>query len=403
MRSRGISADEAARRLGVKPATLYAYVSRGVVHRQRTPDGHSVFDRDEIEQLARRGRPRRGPGAPEHAVETAITALGADRPYYRGRDARELAARYELEEVAGWLWTGELGARTAWSAAPQAVAAARAAQSGLPPDVLPLERLQVITPVLAATDPLRHHADPPTVVAIGQSLVAGMVDALPGGGGAGGEGTGQGPVAARFWPKLTGAPAEPGFVDALRAALVLLADHELAASTLAARVAASVRADPYAAVIAGLGTMAGALHGGASLRVEAMLAEARDPDHARRVLAQRLRRREGVPGLGHAVYREGDGRATMLLDRIRAAAPDHARLAVAEAFLEEARRRRLPEPNTDFALATLAEVAGMTSGAGEAIFAVARTVGWLAHAQEEYARPTRPRTRAVYIGPMREA
>jgi citrate synthase len=180
---------------------------------------------------------------------------------------------------------------------------------------------------------------------------------------------------------------------------VLTADHELAASTLAVRVAASVRADPYAAVSAGLGVTGGALHGGASLGAEAMLAEAADASHAKYVMGQRLRRGERIPGFGHTVYANGDGRATVLLDRIRAAAPDHERLAVAEAMLVEARRRRLPEVNIDFALATLVKVSGMVTGAGEAIFAIARTVGWLAHAMEEYAKPTKLRLRAAYTGP----
>jgi citrate synthase len=390
-----LSAGEAARRLGVKPATLYAYVSRGVVRRRQAPDGRSRFDPEEIERLARRGRPRRAPDASELAIESAITALGDDRPYYRGRDALALAAEWELEQVAGWLWTGRAdGPPPVWRAAPQAVAAGRAAQAGLPPDVLPLERLQVVTPALAATDPLRQNLEPAAVVALGQQLVAGMVDCLPGPGREPAADT----IAARLWSRLTPAPAEPGLLDALRVALVLLADHELAASTFAVRVAASVRADPYAAVMAGLAAVGGTMHGGASLSVEAMLAEARDPAQARRVVGQRLRRGERVPGLGHVVYRHGDGRATMLLDRVRAAVPGHERLAVVDAVRDEAGRRRLPAVNVDFAVAALVDVAGMTSGAGEAIFAVARTVGWLAHAMEEYARPTRLRPRAVYIG-----
>jgi citrate synthase len=88
----------------------------------------------------------------------------------------------------------------------------------------------------------------------------------------------------------------------------------------------------------------------------------------------------------------------MLLDRVRAAAPAHPRLAVVEAMLDEVRQRRLREHNVEFALAALVDVAGMVSGAGEAIFAIARTAGWLAHALEEYASPTRLRPRAVYIG-----
>jgi citrate synthase len=388
-----LTAEQAARRLGIKPATLYAYVSRGVLRRRREPDRHSRFDPVEVERLARRGRPRRPLGVSELAIESEVTVLGDDRPYYRGRDALDLAARWSLEDVAGWLWTGETRPAGQWRAVPAAVAAGLAAQSGLPPDVLPLERLQVITPALGAADPMRHNVEPAAVVAIGQHLIAGMVDCLPGA-------TAAGSIADRLAGTLAPGPVDPALVDALRVALVLLADHELAASTFAVRVAASVRADPYAVVMAGLGAMGGALHGGASLRVEAMLAEARDPERGRHVLGRRLRRGERIPGLGHSVYKHGDARATMLLDRVRAAAPGHPRLAVVDAMLDEVRQRRLRETNVEFALAVLVDVAGMVSGAGEAIFAIARTAGWLAHAIEEYANPTRLRPRVVYIGDL---
>jgi len=179
---------------------------------------------------------------------------------------------------------------------------------------------------------------------------------------------------------------------------VLLADHELAASTLAARVAASVRADPYAVVGTGLGAMSGALHGGAALGAEVLLLSASAPADAPRVVGELLRRGERIPGLGHFVYQAGDPRSVLLLDLIRKAAPQSGRLAVAEAVLAEAGRRALPAPNIEFALAVLATVAGMIPGAGEAIFAVARTAGWLAHALEEYARATPIRPRGVYTG-----
>ena len=401
-----LGAEEAARRLGVKTATLYAYVSRGILRRRRAADGRSVFDPAEIERLARRGRPRGPRPSSELIVESSITSLADDRPHYRGRDAVELAASWEFERVARWLWTGTAvgdGHRDTddasaggppWRASAEAVAAGRAAQSGLPDDVLPLERLQVITPALAATDPLRLNLDPSTLVLIGQSIIAGMVDCLPG------ESSGDG-IAARLWNKLIPGSATPTpmLVDALRAALVLLADHELAASTLAARVAASVRADPYGVVSTGLGVVGGPLHGGASLSAEAMLAEANGAAEAHHAVGRRLRRGDRIPGLGHTVYKSTDGRATALMDRIRAAAPDHPRLAVAEAVLAESSRRRLPGPNVEFALAVLVSVAGMVTGAGEAIFAIARTAGWLAHAMEEYAHATPMRLRAVYIGP----
>jgi citrate synthase len=187
-------------------------------------------------------------------------------------------------------------------------------------------------------------------------------------------------------------------------------------------VAASVRADPYAVASAGLAVVSGTLHGGASLGIEALLAEIDRPDRAAgvgggqrpvrtpgggerlrdravAVVGARLRRGERLRGFGHRLYPDGDPRAGVLLDRLRAAAAESPRLAAVEALLEAAARRGLPEPNVDLALAALAHVAAMTRGAAEAIFAVARTAGWIAHALEEYERNTPIRPRAVYTGP----
>jgi citrate synthase len=406
-----LTAAEAARRLGVKPATLYAYVSRGVLSRGKAADGRaSLFHADEVERLARRGRPRRPPGVADITIESAITEIARDRLRFRGLDVARLAVSRTFEEVAELLWTGELrSAREAWQARPAALAAGRAAQAALPAGTLPLERLQVIVPAMAATDPLRLQLDLAAVLAAGRSIIAGMVDCLPltvtsgpgtSGPGTSGPGTyGSGePVAERLWARLCDRRASPGLLRAASAALVLLADHELAASTLAARAAASVRADPYAVVGTGLGAMSGALHGGASLGAETLMAAASGPDDVPRVVAELLRRGEKVSGFGHFVYRGGDPRAIVLLDLVRRAAPKSAQLAVADAVLAEVRQKSLPEPNIDFAIATLARVAGMVRGAGEAIFAVARTAGWIAHALEAYAGPGPLRPRAVYIG-----
>jgi citrate synthase len=496
-----IDATEAARRLGVKPATLYAYVSRGVLRRRRSPGAgggrRSLFDADEVDQLARRGRPRRPANLSELVIESELTAFVHGRPFYRGSDVVELAATWSFERVAEWLWTGDDGtagtAGTAadvprerregrtgaggasaagWRCRPDGLAAAVRAQAALPGSALPLERLQVIVAALAATDPLRLQLEPAAVTAAGRNLIAGMVDALPpadpghegrggareihspapplrapdagaedsvwgrsplgragdvrGAGSEDGRDAGSGvsaesgpgapgdePIATRLWRTLTANPPEPGLMRALRAALVLLADHELAASTLAVRIAASVRADPYAVVATGLGALGGTLHGGASLGAEAMLDEVAQVGAAAPVIAERLRRGERIPGQGHRVYRSDDPRATALFEWLRAAAhggqdgaasaprhppPDRERLRLAEEVMAETRRRGLPEPNIDFALATLTGMAGMIRGAGETIFAVARSAGWIAHALEEYRRGTPLRPRAVYTG-----
>ena len=393
-----LTAAEAARRLGVKPATLYAYVSRGVLSRGKAADGRaSLFSADEVERLARRGRPRRPAGAADITVQSAITEIAGDRLRFRGLDATRLAVSRSFEDVAELLWTGDLPAQSArepWQARPAALVAGRAAQAALPAGTLPLERLQVIVPAMAATDPLRLQLDQSAVLAAGRSIVAGMVECLPS---AVTASAGE-PIAGRLWARLCDRPASPGLLRAMSAALVLLADHELAASTLAARAAASVRADPYAVVGTGLGAVSGALHGGASLGAEALVAAAGSPDDVPQVVAELLRRGEKVPGFGHFVYRGGDPRAVVVLDLVRQAAPKSGQLAVAEAVLAEVRQKSLPEPNVDFAIATLARVAGMVRGAGEAIFAVARVAGWIAHALEAYAGDAPLRPRAVYTG-----
>ncbi|MEV4468429.1 citrate synthase [Nonomuraea sp. NPDC049504] len=440
-----IDAAAASERLGVKPATLYAYVSRGVVQRRHSEDGRrSLFSAEEIERLARRGRPRAQP--PELVIESAVTSLGVDRPYYRGADALALAGTAPFETVAEWLWTGDpaiwhrparprrpkqqrpaglgrslsdgprrsesLGGpegpqgpgigQDGWRFEPgDGLRAACAAQRGLPGDLLPLDRLQVIVTVLGASDSLRYQLDPASVTATARRLIAGMVDAMPP---LRDDDTQGGTIAERLWTRLSPHPAGPGLLDALRAALVLLADHELAASTLAARVAASAKADPYAVVLTGLGVLSGPLHGGASYAAERLLAEITHPGEAPRVIGERLRRGERIPGFGHSVYKSGDARATLLLDLLKKAVmpsdgPAGERIAALDAVLAEMRRRRLPHPNVDLALATLVTVSGMTRGAGEAIFAVARAAGWLAHAMEEYRRGSLLRLRASYTGP----
>jgi citrate synthase len=408
-----IGAAEAADRLGIKPASLYAYVSRGVLTRRRDNDGRaSKFDADEVAALARKGRPRRPVSGPDRSwssrseliIETAITEITDSTLRYRGLDATWLARNRSFEDVAVLLWSGYLpGARDGaaeWQATPEALAVGAAAQAALPSATLPLERLQVIVPALAATDQLRLHLDPPAVMAAGRALIAGMAGALAAAPGHSPPVTDESPIAARLASRLSTAPVPAGLTDVVGVALVLLADHELAASTLAARVAASMRADPYAVVATGLGAMGGAVHAGAALGAELMLASAESPDDVPRVVGDLLRRGERLPGFGHFVYKDGDPRANLLLEIITSYAAGSPRLAVAAAVIAEVRRRSLPEPNIEFALATLASVAGMVRGAGEAMFAVARTAGWLAHALEEYERNVPIRPRAVFVGPV---
>ena len=425
-----IGAAEAAQRLGVKQATLYAYVSRGMLTRRRGEDGRSsLFEADEVARLNEKGQPRRAAGTGDFVIESGLTEVADGKFRYRGMEVTKLALWRPFEEVAGWLWTGSFSkpgdrhplepgglgdrrppekdpATQPWQATPEALAAGAGAQAALPDGTLPLERLRVIVPAMAATDMLRLHLDPPAVIAAGRNIIAGMVDCLPDrSAGASASASGpsrlaEGGIAGRFWYRICPKRPDPGLLGALRAAMALLADHELAASTFAARMAASVRADPYAVVATGLGALGSNRQcGGASLGAETMLSAIRDPADAVRAVGDLLRRGERIPGFGGGSGCDPDPRAKALLDLVKKAAPRSTRYAVAAAVLDETRRRALPEPDVDFALAVLVNTAGMISGAGEAIFAVARAAGWIAHAMEEYAKnvPLRPRT--VYIGP----
>jgi citrate synthase len=204
------------------------------------------------------------------------------------------------------------------------------------------------------------------------------------------EGSVAGALAARIAPG-----ADAAVVRAVNAALVLLADHELATSTVAVRVAASTRADLYDAVLAGLGVVAGPLHGGASQLAYTLLRDAGrlGPERA---LDETLRWQRRLPGFGHTVYRGTDPRFTVLKQTVDAIGTAEGRRTL-DGVLALAAERAIPGPNVDLGLAALALAAGMPEDGGRTIFTIARVAGWTAHYLEELEeRPVRYRARAVY-------
>jgi len=386
-----IGAAEAAARLGVKRETLYAYVSRGLLRRQRGVGGReSVFDAAEVEALATRSRRGGRAGALEVVLASAITSLEGDRLRYRGHDAAELAASASFEAVAEFLWSGDaevLATRPRW-----APVEADASLSG---DADPINRFRVAVAAAAVQDELRYDLEARAVAAAGRRAIMAMVGALPTGRAVHGRAVG-----GRLWSGLTAMRPTTAHLRLIDATLVLLADHDLAVSTLAARIAASARADPYSVVSSGLGVLAGSLHGAAGRQVVALFVEVGEPGRAARVVGERLREGERLPGLGHQVYRERDPRAAFLLPQLASLRLLPGRWEVVEAVLAVAEDRLDVPVNVDFALGALAFGAGMRADAVEAMFAVARSAGWLAHAVEEYGEaPLRFRPRAAYTGP----
>ncbi|WP_217428021.1 citrate/2-methylcitrate synthase [Microlunatus speluncae] len=390
-------------------------MSRGQITRFRDGAG-STFDPLEVERLAV-GRRRRGQTISRHAspagtplmiLDTDIALIEDGRLYLRGQDIAGLVDR-RYEDVAGWLWGSDEPGTALFEPDPRAVAAARSVVASMPSGTGMIDLIMVATRALAVADPLRQDLSPGRVIRAAGSLLGGLIASLPDHSD-GGEGEPIGPtrrlagprrpVADRLWPKLTAAKPTRARVGALNAALVLLVDHDLAASTLAARTAASARADPYGVVSAGLATLDSALHGTASVDAYRLLSAVWSGTPTDRALAETLRGRTGVPGFGHLLYAGPDPRATVLLGRLADLPGTKRILDRAGTLAAEVTSRTGQHPNIDFALAALALALGMEAEAGEVIFACSRIGGWIAHALDEYTRPPlRLRPTGRYVGP----
>jgi citrate synthase len=410
-KDRLLSTHDVAVHLGVKKATVYAYVSRGLLTSRRNGEGkESLFSEAEVKAFA--AQRRRGAATLDQAgspvIHTGITLVTDEALYFRGHDATSIARRQSFESVANLLWSGEL--REVPFTPDRALRdLAEAVTAPLPASSRLTDRLRVIVAAAGAADRLRFDTTRAAVIATGRTIIGTMVAALPlrSREAASPEGFA---LAAALWSRLSTVAPSPDRVAVLNAALVLLADHDLAASTYAARVAASTRAHPYAVVGAGLAALDGPLHGAASSLVVEMLTAAVRSGDALGTISDRLRAGGGVPGFGHPLYGDGDPRAATLLELSSALPAIDIEL---EAGACEGRRARdlIDEvaaamesragarPNIDFALASFTLLNGMRPDAGEAIFAIARTAGWIAHAIEEYSdQPSRFRPNGRYAG-----
>jgi len=374
-----LSADEALSRLRVRPQTLYAYVSRGRVRAEPDPaePRRSRYRASDVAALAeRKTRGRKAADVARGAIAwgepvlaSAITTVRDGRLYYRGEDAVRLADTATLEEVARLLRGG----------------------AGLPldepllapPGPSTASRAFAAFAARAATDPPAQGRSSDALAAEAAQLLDLMAAAA-----AGPEGAGLREEAAEAIHERLGrawrAPRD-GW-DAIRRALVLLADHELNASTFAARIAASTGASLSAAVLAGLAALSGPRHGGMAARVEAFAAAA-----ARGDWRKAARGASPPPGFGHQLYPDGDPRAVALLAAIEVPPA----LAALRAEVEAATAERA---NMDFALTALRQSLQLPAEAPFALFAVARTAGWLAHAIEQVETGALIRPRARYVG-----
>jgi len=377
-----IDAREAQARLGVRPQTLYAYVSRGrlVVRPDPGDPRRSLYRAAEVDGLAeRKGRSRRAADVAAQAIAwgepvltSAITSIVGGRLYYRGRDARDLAETASLEAVARLLRGGH------------GAALKRTDRPPPPPGPSVRARAFAALAARAGVEPPARGRNPVVLSIQAGEVLDALADAV----------AGQridGPIHARLAVAWGLPPAGEG-ADLIRRALVLLADHELNASTFAARVTASTGASLAACAVAGLAALTGPWHGGATVAVRALATDAAARGAPAAVEAWLMQDR-ALPGFGHRLYPDGDPRAVALLARLKTPPGLEAlrRAAAAATGLS---------PSVDFALVALAESLRLPEDAPFALFAVARCAGWIAHAIEQGQSPALIRPRARYVGPL---
>jgi citrate synthase len=386
-----LTANEAAERLGVTRATLYAYVSRGHIRSQATagPSRARGYAREDIERLRQRTEGRRDPekaaagalrwGVP--VLESAITLIDGRSLYYRGKDAVTLARTASVDEVAALIW-GSFDARGSRINPPR-IRGPRLDGARF------IARAQEALTRAAAADPAAFDVRPERVPAAGRRILDAIVTAATGTEPAG-ETTDA--TLARAWT------IDRRGTTVIRAALILCADHELNVSSFTARCVASAGSNPYAVVIGALAALQGPRHGGATARVEAMLDSMRRARDLRGAIAARLQRGEMVDGFGHPLYPDGDPRASALHDLLRASFPKSGELAFVRRIAQAAEDAGCGPPNVDFALAASSRVLRLPAGAPLMMFAIGRAIGWIGHAIEQYATGQLIRPRARYTG-----
>ena len=388
-----LSAREASAELAISPATLYAYVSRGLIRSEPSSDSRSHrYRAEDVRGLKERRAPSPEPrglksfDADLPVMDSAIATITEDGPIYRGVNCIDLAETETLEHAATLLWdvTGvdPFSQDNCPLVSGEMRAVAEAARHAAP-----IDRTVAVLALAASADPRAF-----TRAADGRAMVGGRILRL---------------VIATMLNRTSSseplhlqiakawAPDQRRAADLIRRALVLLAEHELNASAFTVRCAASTGLNLYDAMIPGLVALKGPKHGGAGVLAAQLVKTLVDGDVAS-VIRERVALGERFAGFGHGVYKHGDPRARALLQ------------ALARAGAMEKLTREIPERiaeatgefvNIDYALAVLVHTLGLPPGNELVLFAMARTVGWIAHASEQLRHGRLIRPRARYIGP----
>ena len=386
-----LTARDAATELAVSPATLYAYVSRGLI---RSEPGENPRSRRYRAEDVRGLKNRRAPlvetqglkSADLPVMDSAVSTITVEGPIYRGVRATALAETATFEQCATLLWDSKSSDPFAKSNLPVVSPAMRAILDATR-HAPPIDRAVAVLSQAAEADPRAYNSVAEGRAATGARIlrlaVAAMIQAEPS----------AEPLhkqIARAW-----APKHKHAEDLIRRALVLLADHELNASTFTVRCAASTGVSLYDAIIAGLVALKGPRHGGVGPLAAKLLDTLLEGDIAA-IVRERVALGERFPGFGHMVYRDGDPRADSLFGALKKTGIDK-RLAVE--IPERIKEATGAFANCDYALAVMRRTLDMPVGSETTLFAMARVAGWVAHASEQLETRKLIRPRARYTGP----
>ena len=388
-----LSAREASAELSISPATLYAYVSRGLIRSEPSSDSRSHrYRAEDVRDLKERRVPAPEPrglrsfDADLPVMDSAIGTITEAGAIYRGVNCVELSEKDTLEHTATLLWDVTSVDPFAPDNCPSVSDAMRTIAEAAH-RAAPIDRAIAVLALAASADPSAFTRAPDGRAMVGGRIVRLLVATMLN------RGTSPEPLhlqIAQAW-----APDNKHAPDLIRRALGLLADHELNASTFTVRCAASTGLNLYDAVIAGLAALKGPKHGGAGVLASRLVKTLVDNDVAP-VIRERVALGERFAGFGHGVYKRGDPRAISLLEALtRAGAPRKFTREIPERIAEATGEF----VNIDYALAVLVHALRMPAGSELALFAMSRNVGWIAHASEQLQHGKVIRPRARYVGP----
>jgi citrate synthase len=386
-----LSATEAAAFLEVAKPTLYAYVSRGLIRSQPGGDSRArTYNRLDLEQLQARKRIRNRPQAEVAAalhwgaplLDSSLTLITKDGLYYRGSSALELALSRSFWAVAHWFWGGQ------WEV-PPAPRRSRVRRPKRISDPFHLQQSWLIE--RSHTDSLGYQWTMPVAGETGTAIVRQFLAFLTG--------TPNPSIDHAASELATCWGQRPERAErVLNAVLILTLDHEINVSSFTARVVASAGSNLYEVVNAAMCAFSGSRHGRTSERAEQFIEELEDAESAGALIHARLRGGEEIPGFGHPLYPGGDPRAKLILQLVAEDFP--AEFARIRRKISDSERALHQLANLDLALAVVSKVLALPVHSGFHLFALGRTVGWIAHAVEQHQSGEFIRPRARYTGVM---